>query len=416
MTKQERVVAAIRGEKPDRVPICIVWDDGYIARAAGVPHWEFKYGGIEEQVAIQLRAWERHPQNDILRSWTGTNRGPLRRRFVRDGSREFLVNLDTGERQEIDPEGIPGVWDSPVKTSQLHGAGQEVRVRTTADIDALIPDPPDPYELLGTDSYVCLRKLVDAVGDEAFVAFNSSSILPATLGWLGGHIEGIIFLHQHPDLFAHALARQYEWHIAHMRAAAMAGGKIAWPTCFFEGADVLNPAVWRRLQIPNLKRFVAVARELDVLLFLWFLGDCLPLLQDIAGTGVDALVIEQPRTNYSSDPTEMRRIVGNDLCICGWNWELDMLHDDRPAITRTIEEQIRGAGADGAFIWGGPPLTVEYDPNTIHFVCDEVVRLGSYGQATCGPHCPLAGSLSNVPQRPRGGPANAHGLIPPRLL
>ena len=73
----------------------------YIARAGGVPHWEFSYGGVEEQVEIQLRAWKRHPQNDILRSWTGTNRGPVRRRFVREGGREFIVNLDTGERHDL---------------------------------------------------------------------------------------------------------------------------------------------------------------------------------------------------------------------------------------------------------------------------------------------------------------------------
>jgi len=374
MTKKERVMGAIRGPKPDRIPICIVWDDGYIARAAGVPQWEFTYGGVQEQVEIQLRAWQRHPDNDILRSWTGMNRGPVRRRFIREGDREFIVNLDTGDREQIGPEGIGGLWDRPIKTSERHA---EVQINSTDDIDSLIPEPPDPDDLLQTDSYVCLRRLVQAVGDEAFVVFNSSSPFPATLSHLGGHTPGLIVLHEHPDLVEYALQRQYEIHIAHLRAAAQAGGNIAWPCCFFEGADVLNPDVWRRLQLPNLKRFVDISHELGVLTFLWFLGDCLPVIGDIAALGVDALVIEQPRTNYSSDLGQMRQAAGNDLCLCGWNWELDLLHGDHAAITRSIAQQIQQAGAKGAFMWGGPPLTDEYDPNVIQYMCDEVVRLGT---------------------------------------
>jgi hypothetical protein len=43
---------------------------------------------------------------------------------------------------------------------------------------------------------------------------------------------------------------------------------------------------------------------------------------------------------YSCDPSELRRRVGNDLCITGWTYELDMIRNDRAAIARTIRHQI----------------------------------------------------------------------------
>lgn len=120
---------------------------------------------------------------------------------------------------------------------------------------------------------------------------------------------------------------------------------------------------------------VEEAKRHGLKVLFWFLGDCIPLLEDIVGLGVDGLVVEQPRRGYSTDPGEVRRIVGKRICVYGWSPELAMIKGDREAISRTIEKQIQDAGLDGAFVMGSMYLTSEVSCETVDFFCDEVARV-----------------------------------------
>jgi len=138
---------------------------------------------------------------------------------------------------------------------------------------------------------------------------------------------------------------------------------------------MISPKHWRELVLPGHRILTAEAQRFGLKVLLWFLGDCMPLLDDIVGLGVDALVVEQPRRGYSSDPGEIRRRVGHRLCVYGWSPELAMIKGDREAITRTVETHIRAAGLDGAFVMGSTYLTNEVSCETVDFFCNEVVRL-----------------------------------------
>jgi uroporphyrinogen-III decarboxylase len=120
---------------------------------------------------------------------------------------------------------------------------------------------------------------------------------------------------------------------------------------------------------------VREAKRMGLKVLLWFLGDCMPLLEDIVELGVDALVVEQPRRGYSSDVGEIRRRVGQRLCVFGWTPELAMIKSDRQAIRRAVETQIRAAGLEGAFVMGTTYLTNEVRCETVDFLCDEVLRV-----------------------------------------
>jgi len=86
-------------------------------------------------------------------------------------------------------------------------------------------------------------------------------------------------------------------------------------------------------------------------------------------------VLEQDRRAYSSDPVEVRRRVGNDMCVYGWNWELDFIHDRRDSITAEVERQVRGAGGEGAFVMGTTYMTSEVQLQAVDHFCREVVRV-----------------------------------------
>jgi hypothetical protein len=63
------------------------------------------------------------------------------------------------------------------------------------------------------------------------------------------------------------------------------------------------------------------------------------------------------------------------MCVFGWNWELDFIHDRREGITREVERQIREAGADGAFVMGTTYMTSEVALEALDHFCAEVVRV-----------------------------------------
>ena len=71
------------------------------------------------------------------------------------------------------------------------------------------------------------------------------------------------------------------------------------------------------------------------------------------------------------------RRVGDDLCLTGWSYELDMIRDDRAAISRTVRHQIETAAQDGAFVYGTTYLTAEVAPETVDFMCAEILRGGN---------------------------------------
>jgi uroporphyrinogen-III decarboxylase len=127
---------------------------------------------------------------------------------------------------------------------------------------------------------------------------------------------------------------------------------------------------------------------------LWFLGDCLPLVEDIARAGYDLLHIEQDRRGYSSDPAEFRKRIGTDLCITGWTYELDMINDNREAISHTIRHQIETAGQEGAFIYGSTFIGADVAPETVDFMYEEVRRIWGETQGSSDSASRRGGSIN----------------------
>jgi len=117
------------------------------------------------------------------------------------------------------------------------------------------------------------------------------------------------------------------------------------------------------------------AHEHGLQVLFWFLGDCMPLLRDLADLGIDGLVLEQSRRAYSSDPARVRQEVGTAFCVYGWVWEMDLIRDNRESITREVETQIRAAGTDGGFVMGTPWMTSEVQLSAVDHLCREVLRV-----------------------------------------
>jgi uroporphyrinogen-III decarboxylase len=375
MTARERMRTALDRGKPDRVPIAMVGDSDFHCQAAGRPLWEFLYGCNAARADIQREALLRFPDNDFICCWTGIDHGTAAsRRVVVENEKAYLEDVATGRRSPMELRSTAVEWGVTDHRRTSDSAWPNPVTRK-ANIERLLGPVPTAQEIADRGILDPIRLLRDDLGDSAYLAAPAHGVFPETVDAVGGFEQGMVLLREDPGLVRSVMERLAHRRSAGLAVAAQNGADAAWLGGYLEGADLIDPAVWREVVLPGHQTQVAAAREHGLQVLFWFLGDCIPLLGDLLDLGIDGLVIEQGRRGYSSDPVEVRRRVGGDMCVYGWNWELDFLNDKRDSITREVERQISGAGTDGAFVMGTTYMTSEAKLEAVDHFCEEVVRV-----------------------------------------
>ena len=376
MTSRERMRTALAGGKPDRIPVAMVADFDFYCKAAGRPLWEYEYGDNAARAAIHKAAHLRFPENDFIYCWTGVSHARAAAlRVVMAEGQPYLEQVATGEREPIQPRPTASLWTAGRGEGPTSGSGYTEPITRIADIEGALGPAPTAGSLLEMGLYDPHEYLRREVGDRAYISVAAHGIVPAAIDALGGFERGMLAMHENPGLVRAVVEAMAVRRSVPIEAAAQKGVDAAWIGGYLEGADMVSPRVWREVALPGHRYQVEVARKCGLQVLFWFLGDCMPLLDDLVGLGIDGLVIEQDRRGYSSDPVEVRRRVGKSLCVYGWNWELDFIHDRRGSITREVERQIRGAGAEGAFVMGTTYMTSEVDLGAVEHYGREVVRV-----------------------------------------
>jgi len=370
MSPKERVRTVLERGKADRIPVALISDSDYQCQAAGYDHRQFRCGDTAMRAEIQRRFFLRHEANDLLLCWRGLDKETERsRKLTRQGDRYFVTDLTTGKTQEVEE------WKTAANPHrQKTSCGVVNPITCEADIDRVLGPRPTANEVLESGRYDPLRTLTNALGDAAFLVFACGGVFPPTVNYLGGFDRAMETLATNPSLVGAIVEEMAYRNVANIRAATDHAPDGMWLHAYLEGTDLISPKHWRDLVLPGHRILVDEAKSHGLKVLMWFLGDCMPLLEDIVELGVDALVVEQPRRGYSSDPGEIRRAIGKRLCVFGWSPELAMINGDREAISRVVEGQIRSAGLDGAFAMGSTYLTNEISCETVDHYCNEVVR------------------------------------------
>jgi uroporphyrinogen-III decarboxylase len=375
MTARERMRTALDRGKTDRVPIAMAAEFDFYCKAAGRPMWEFEYGDNVARAAIQRDAHLRFPDSDFICCWSGVDRETAAsRRVVMENGVPHLENTVTGERSPITPRATAAEW-GVTDHSRTSETSWKNPIAREADIERSFGPFPTAQEVAGRGILEPIRLLRDDLGDDAYLAVPAHGAFPAAVDAVGGFERGMMMLRENPHLLRSVMEHLARRRSATLEVAARNGADAAWLGGYLEGADMISPEVWRSVVLPGHRIQVEDARRCGLQVLFWFLGGCMPLLDDLVELGIDGLVIEQDRRGYSSDPIEIRRRIGKNICVYGWNWELDFINGRRGNITREVERQINGAGADGAFVMGTTYMTSEVQLEAVDHFCQEVVRV-----------------------------------------
>jgi uroporphyrinogen decarboxylase len=334
MNQRERVLTALRGGKPDRVPYCEFHIDRILAaRVAGWPQSE---GQLEDLESNPFSATEAKSIASAL----------------------HLDNVFYVLRAPIFAELITGK-----DGRHFYGDGT---IKSWDDLSKLVlPDPTDPA------FYKDAQRFVDQKGDYAAAVISRVGISPTMLSM--GLETFSLALYDDPALVETVLDRYCDW------AATVARRVCAMGFDFFVSTDdmahksgpVFSPQVFHDLVLPRYQR---VAEQISLPWVVHSDGNIEPLLPDLVTLPVSAI---HPVERAAMDIRKLKRKYGKRLCLMG-NVDLNTLSEGTP---RDVEEEARAliqdVGAGGGYILSSGNSLPEYvKPENALAMGSTVVRYG----------------------------------------
>jgi uroporphyrinogen decarboxylase len=320
MTSRERVLAALRGERPDRVPYVEIGVDPAVAdqllgrsAEAGAPPVliEVNQRTVEEEKAL-ARAMRKDNITYVLRAPTFADRvaGKDGRLFYADG-----------------------------------------QIRSRADLDKLIlPDP------ISDELYRELETFVAGKEDFALFLATRAGVFAAALSMGLEHF--FLALHDDRPFVEELMDRYTDW------AAAVAERACAMDIDVFLTTDdlawkkgpMVSPELFRELMLPRLRRVGAKITKP------WLLhtdGNIVPIVEDLLSLGIAGLHALEPE---ALDIREVKRRWGDRVCLAG-NVSLVTLGRGTPEeVEAEAKGLIRDLGREGGYMLSSSNSIASYVP------------------------------------------------------
>jgi len=348
MTPKERMAAAMRGNRPDRVPVMCQMSIGHMLLQTGVSPVEFWLS--RERFAdglLELR--RRYAFDGILVSLHGHAPGWERDvlRVVREPDREVVQWKDGGRTifpkdglplsypvkdpappaiETFDPDSVPGRLDF-IPVSQ--------GLRFTID-------PDHPYDIF--------RDILAGAGGEFSVHGEVTSPFDYFLD-LFGFAGGFLALAEEPERSKAVLERLAAGVVAIAEEQARLGLDAVKISSPYAGAGFISPRFYREFVMPGESRIARAVRNLGVPVYLHTCGRIRDRLEMMAESGVSGIECLDPPPLGNVELAEAKARIGRTVFIKG---NIDPVHTLLPGPLARIEADARrrleAGGEGGGFI------------------------------------------------------------------
>ena len=336
MNSRERVMTALRGQEPDRVPYCEL--------------------GIDSALAQQLMGWG-EPDSQAA-SLEANPYSVAEAHAIADEL--ALDNICYVLRAPVYAERVPG------EDGRLfYGEGQ---IRTWDDLPLLtLPDPHDDALYADAAPFVAQK------GERAAWLVTRIGIFPTMLSMGIEHFS--LALYDDRALVEEILERYCRWaitlveHVSRLDFDAF----VSTDDFAFNTGPFLSPAVFRELVIPYYRQ---VAEKLTIPWIIHSDGNIMPYLPDLVDLGIAGL---HPLEKGAMDIAAVKRTYGNNLCLMG-NVDLGILGIGTPEdVDREVRELIRSIGPGGGYVvTSGNSLAGYVKPENARALSAAVQKYGRY--------------------------------------
>jgi hypothetical protein len=375
MTAKERLAITLNGGKADRIPLYAIYDHGYLMKCIDHDIREYSTCSMAERIDFIEQAFLRHPVDGYF-VYPGVSDDWVNNHTIAKNPDSWLItDKTTNEQYRLMPDGqradLNGILEDIDETQS------EVEFNNIADIESYLQKLYAKYIEEFPVRFAPLRYMSKKYPDHHF-GFNIHSPMVYAVNAFGGYENGLMKMALEPELFEKALELSIDYFRQVIAAGKAAGGDALWIISFYTGADTISPEYYANTIFPYEEKLCKIAHEYGLYTLNWFLGDLMPIIEQVKQLPLDALVLEQGRKGYEIDPVAIRQQIGNKLAIFGFGDELDFCDFNQDKLASELERQITGAGADGAFVVGTPIMPINAQPAAVDFYFKTARKLGKY--------------------------------------
>lgn len=347
MTGRERILAAIRHEEPDRVPIS--------PRVAAWMAAEYADTSLAKQMEVL-------PQMDFMHivGEPGSN-------YVYGTQTEYdlpEVEVQLSRRQEGDCEIIERSFRTPAGTisdvTRVAPSGREygvspnpVRhkhlVESSDDLGPLqyiLPEIPATW-----DGH---RASEEILGDRGVVMVCIRSALDHNAGDARGMENLMVDYYADRALFDGVMDIFHQRSLAKARACLEGGVEFIFGSWYYNSlSSGWSPAIFEEVFVPQIREHVELAHSYGALYDYYDDGNLMASMESIAGTWIDVLETCTPPPVGDFDLAEAKRAIGDRVTLKGYVDLLYVLKHGTPELVEdTVREAMEIAKPGGGFIIG----------------------------------------------------------------
>lgn len=348
MTSKERMLAAIRRQIPDRVPVTPDFSNMIPCRLTGKPFWEIYRNNNPDLYTAYLNAVAYFGIDGWCQTYDAVNFRrrihiePDRRIISRDGERIVERFRYATSKGDLFEEVTYYKADPPTKTAKM-----------VKDMEKDFPKIKELYsDITGYDPGLTedYRK---ACGDRGIFCLGLT--YPGMQYWneyFEGNVTAAIYAYaDYPELFE-------EWASLAEREAMQKAAiylDLKPDVLMLGGSGTLtlaSPDLVRRFALPTIKKITKMAQEAGIPTMLHSCGKSLAFLEMLAGeTELNCINPLEEAPMGDCDLKEVKRKFGSKLALMGNLKTTDvMLYGTAAAVACASQKAIDDAGAGGGFI------------------------------------------------------------------
>jgi uroporphyrinogen-III decarboxylase len=385
LTPKERMVRALTGQKPDRLPAAPAYLSLFLA--------DFERAFYVEQYRQRLRGRSRysidHDEDTLLRAqaiyqsygvfkarpdWIEVHGGPGRdwaeqTDVVEEDGVLFFEDWSTGRRTPVlgEKSSLTDLWDS------------SAQIRGRSDIDAELPILT-AEELLASGEFDLLRQVVADYGDRYFITTILDTPFSDAYDLLG--FQGLMVIqHDQPELFHYMLERKLAQSQEVMAACAACGIQGVYAEEVFTGADLISPRSYDQFVYRYNLPYFRQMRSLGLLPIHYVCGNSIPRLERMVEYDVAAVAVEESKKGFQIEIDEVVEQVAGRTAVLG---NIDAVQFGLHATADEMAAEVRrqaaiGARAKGFVVSTGSPFPLDTNPRLIDTLVETAHSVAGYG-------------------------------------
>jgi len=344
VNSKERVHAAIRRERPDKVPLGFyVVDYDIIEQVIGRPTY------VRNKVKSQIAFWQGR-RDEVVESYKNDTIEFYRKIDIADivCFKETPIVPPAGFKPENPPRRIADdLWqDTAGRVYKISTVSNEFvcvedptleREVTVEEFEAPIDDtPPDPTIFEACDA------LIEALGQDRYIAGASGGLNVMVL--LGGMQRGLMRYLTEPDVVRAAIRHKRNRGNLMDRYYIRPGqdGVLFEEDMASTKGPLMSPRMFREFCFPALQDRVAHVKQAGMQVLLHNCGNNRLLMDQFVEAGIDGY--QSLQTNANMDVADLKAEYGDRLAFWG-GIALETLIDGSP---EDVRHQVRQALQDGA--------------------------------------------------------------------